>query len=81
MNCEARAGMVMPNASYNDHPCHDIALGERLVKDIYEALRAGPGWQKTLFLTVFLSLSLSVSLCLSLSLPVSPCLSLMRTLL
>jgi hypothetical protein len=44
--------MVMPNASYNDHPCHDIALGERLVKDIYEALRAGPGWHKTLFLTV-----------------------------
>jgi phospholipase C len=45
--------MVMPNASYNDHPCHDIALGERLVKDIYEALRAGPAWQKTLFLTVY----------------------------
>jgi len=44
--------MVMPKASYNDHPCHDIALGERLVKDIYEALRAGPGWKKTLFLTV-----------------------------
>jgi hypothetical protein len=41
----------MPNASYNDHPCHDVALGERLVKDIYEALRAGPGWNRTLFLT------------------------------
>ena len=45
--------MVLPNASANDHPCHDIAKGERLVKDIYEALRAGPGWGKTLFLTVY----------------------------
>lgn len=45
--------MVMPNASANDHPCHDIALGERLVKDIYEALRAGPGWGKTLFLVAY----------------------------
>ena len=30
-----------------------IALGERLVKDIYEALRAGPGWGKTLFLVAY----------------------------
>ena len=28
----------------SDHPsCCDVALGERLRKDIYEALRAGPG--------------------------------------
>ena len=27
--------------------------GERLVKDVYEALRAGPGWSKTLFITVY----------------------------
>jgi len=44
---------ISPNSSYNDHPCHDIALGERIVKDVYEALRAGKGWQKTLFLTVY----------------------------
>jgi len=31
-----------------DHPCHDIAKGERAVKDVYEALRAGPKWQNTL---------------------------------
>jgi hypothetical protein len=30
----------------SDHPCNDVALGERLQKDIYEALRAGPGWNK-----------------------------------
>ena len=34
----------------SDHPdCCDVALGERLRKDIYEALRAGPGWNETLF--------------------------------
>ena len=31
-----------------DHPCHDMAKGERAQKDIYEALRAGPGWNKPL---------------------------------
>jgi len=35
----------------SDHPaCCDIALGERLRKDIYEALRAGPGWNETAFI-------------------------------
>ena len=32
-----------------DHPCHDIAKGERFLKDIYEALRAGPNWHRTVF--------------------------------
>ena len=32
----------------SDHPdCCDVALGERLRKDIYEAVRAGPGWNET----------------------------------
>ena len=35
----------------SDHPsCCDVALGERLRKDIYEALRAGPGWNETAFI-------------------------------
>lgn len=34
----------------SDHPdCCDVALGERLRKDIYEALRSGPGWNETVF--------------------------------
>lgn len=37
----------------DDHPCHDVALGERLIKDTYEALRAGKGWEHTLFLVVW----------------------------
>ena len=36
-----------------DHPCHDIAKGERQQKDIYEALRAGPKWNRTLFLIAY----------------------------
>eukprot|EP00746_Dinoflagellata_sp_MGD_P032444 gnl/MRDRNA2_/MRDRNA2_177224_c0_seq1.p1 gnl/MRDRNA2_/MRDRNA2_177224_c0~~gnl/MRDRNA2_/MRDRNA2_177224_c0_seq1.p1 ORF type:complete len:315 (+),score=73.18 gnl/MRDRNA2_/MRDRNA2_177224_c0_seq1:47-991(+) len=36
-----------------DHPCYDVAKGERFLKDIYEALRASPKWNKTLFLVVY----------------------------
>jgi len=32
---------VRGNSSNSDHPCYDVALGERLHKDMYEALRAG----------------------------------------
>jgi len=37
----------------DDHPCHDIRLGEKLIKETYEALRAGPGWNKTLLLITY----------------------------
>jgi phospholipase C len=36
-----------------DHPCHDIALGERLLKDTYEAPRAGPGWNTAVFIATY----------------------------
>jgi hypothetical protein len=29
-----------------------MSKGERLLKDVYEALRAGPKWSKTLFLVM-----------------------------
>ena len=45
--------MIHPNDTWTDHPCNDVAKGERLTKDIYEALRAGDGWNKTLFLVVY----------------------------
>ena len=44
---------VSPNIEACDHPCHDIAKGERQLKDIYEALRAGPKWDKTMFLVAY----------------------------
>ena len=31
----------------------DMAKGERLLKDVYESLRAGPKWEKTLLLVVY----------------------------
>jgi len=37
----------------DEHPCNDIALGERLLKDTYEALRAGKGWNKTLLIVTY----------------------------
>ena len=39
--------------SNDDHPCHDVALGEKLLKQTYEALRAGPGWNKTLLVVTY----------------------------
>ena len=44
---------VMPPVEACDHPCHDVGKGERVLKDVYEALRAGPGWEKTLFLVAY----------------------------
>ena len=44
---------ISPNIEACDHPCHDIAKGERQLKDVYEALRAGPKWEKTLFLVAY----------------------------
>jgi phospholipase C len=45
--------MITPPGEACDHPCHDIAKGERLHKDVYEALRAGPGWDNTLFFVAY----------------------------
>lgn len=44
---------VSPPGEACDHPCHDIAKGERLLKDMYEALRAGPGWEDTMFFVAY----------------------------
>ncbi|KAG2596312.1 non-specific phospholipase C6-like [Panicum virgatum] len=37
----------------DDHPAHDVANGQRLVKDVYEALRAGPQWNQTLLVVTY----------------------------
>ena len=37
----------------DQHPCMDLAKGERLLKDVYEALRASPKWDKTLFIVTY----------------------------
>nr|DAD17811.1 TPA_asm: hypothetical protein HUJ06_019274 [Nelumbo nucifera] len=37
----------------DDHPSHDIAEGQKLVKQVYEALRASPQWNEILFLITY----------------------------
>lgn len=44
---------VAPNATASDHPCNDIAKGERLLKDVYEAIRNSPQWNRTMLAVVY----------------------------
>jgi len=37
----------------SQHPNYDVALGEKLIHDVYEALRAGPGWPGTLLVVTY----------------------------
>eukprot|EP00756_Hemistasia_phaeocysticola_P010322 Hpha_TRINITY_DN15008_c2_g20::TRINITY_DN15008_c2_g20_i2::g.123940::m.123940/K01114/plc; phospholipase C len=37
----------------DQHPDHDVRLGEGLMKEVYEALRAGPGWNETMLIITY----------------------------
>ncbi|KAF2311488.1 hypothetical protein GH714_024237 [Hevea brasiliensis] len=37
----------------DDHPSHDVANGQKLVKEVYEALRSSPQWNETLFVITY----------------------------
>ena len=37
----------------DDHPSHDVAHGQRLVKEVYEALRSSPQWNEILFVITY----------------------------
>ena len=37
----------------DEHPPHDILLGEALIASVYNALRAGPGWRETLLVIAY----------------------------
>lgn len=37
----------------DDHPDHDVRLGQELMKEVYEALRASPKWNETLFIVTY----------------------------
>lgn len=43
----------LPLPGNDDHPSHDISNGQKLVKEIYEALRSSPQWNETLFVIVY----------------------------
>ena len=40
----------LPN---DQHPPHEVTLGEQLIADTYNALRAGPKWTKTLLVIIY----------------------------
>ncbi|XP_047331517.1 non-specific phospholipase C6-like [Impatiens glandulifera] len=37
----------------DDHPSHDVANGQKLVKEVYETLRSSPQWNETLFVITY----------------------------
>lgn len=37
----------------SQHPPYNVALGERLIYDVYQALRNGPGWPQTLLVITY----------------------------
>lgn len=37
----------------DDHPSHDVANGQMLVKEVYETLRASPQWNETLLVITY----------------------------
>jgi phospholipase C len=37
----------------DQHPDHDVSLGDKLIKDVYESLRASPVWNKTAFIITY----------------------------
>ena len=37
----------------DQHPDHDVRLGEALMKEVYEDLRASPKWNNTLFIITY----------------------------
>jgi phospholipase C len=37
----------------SQHPNYDVALGEHLIHDVYQAVRGGPGWPQTLLVITY----------------------------
>ena len=37
----------------DDHPSHDVAVGQRFVKEVYETLRASPQWKEMALLITY----------------------------
>lgn len=37
----------------DEHPPHDVSMGEALISDVYNALRSSPDWEKTLLVILY----------------------------
>ena len=44
------ADLALPNDA---HPPHVVTLGEQLIADVYNSVRAGPGWTETLLIITY----------------------------
>ena len=43
-----------PNYPASDqHPDHDVSIGDQLIKDVYDAVRASPLWNKTALIITY----------------------------
>ncbi len=47
------ADVVTHKMPSDEHPPHDIAYGEALIAAVYNAVRAGPGWNETLMIVTY----------------------------
>lgn len=50
---EQRYFDVADTPANDDHPTHDISQGQKLIKEVYETLRASPQWEEMLFLITY----------------------------
>jgi phospholipase C len=42
-----------PSTGNSQHPPYNVAAGEQLMRDVYEAVRSGPGWPQTLLVITY----------------------------
>ncbi|XP_015873785.3 non-specific phospholipase C1 [Ziziphus jujuba] len=50
---EQRYFDIKVSPANDDHPSHDVARGQRFVKEVYEALRASPQWKEMALLITY----------------------------
>ena len=53
MNPRWSASKILNKGASDQHPDHNVAYGEELMKEVYETLRAGKGWNNTLFIITY----------------------------
>lgn len=44
---------ILENIPNDEHPPHNVAYGEKLVADVYNAVRSGPRWKQTLLIITY----------------------------
>jgi phospholipase C len=50
---EPRYFDILDEPANDDHPVHDVAQGQKLIKEVYEALRASPQWNEILLIITY----------------------------